>query len=289
MPLRPDREFSPRGTEGRTNVSDSFERATLGRTGISTYRLGLSASYRPGADAVRWALDHGIDFFFAYGWDRQMVRGLRDALRSDRQRCVLAAGAYNLLLGHFDLRRTLHRRLRQFHTDYIDVFLFLGVMRPKQCPDEVLEQLQRFREEGLVRAIGISGHDRRFAAELIRRGAVDVAMVRYNAAHRGAETEVFPHLTRHGSGLVGYTATCWTRLLRRPRGWNRGWPVPSAADCYRFVLSNPHVDVCLTAPRSLAQLKENVAALSLGPVGGDEMAFMRAFGDEVHSRRRWFM
>jgi aryl-alcohol dehydrogenase-like predicted oxidoreductase len=52
--------------------------------------------------------------------------------------------------------------------------------------------------------------------------------------------------------------------------------------CYRFVLSNPHVHVCLTAPTNLHQLEENLAALRQGPLGEDEMRSMRAFGDVVH-------
>jgi hypothetical protein len=41
-----------------------FRRSVLGRTGIEVCRLGLSATYRPGPNTVRKALDYGINFFF---------------------------------------------------------------------------------------------------------------------------------------------------------------------------------------------------------------------------------
>ena len=44
--------------------------SVLGRTGMPVFRLGLSASYRPGVETVHRALDEGINFFFAYGFDR---------------------------------------------------------------------------------------------------------------------------------------------------------------------------------------------------------------------------
>jgi len=59
--------------------------------------------------------------------------------------------------------------------------------------------------------------------------------------------------------------------------------------CYRFVLSNPAIDVCLTAPSNLRQLRENIEAVRRGPLAEDDMQFMRNFGDAVHQARKWFM
>jgi len=46
------------------------------------------------------------------------------------------------------------------------------------------------------------------------------------------------------------------------------------------------VDVCLTAPMNLKQLKENLAAVKEGPLTEDDMDFMRTFGDVVHGSTR---
>ena len=54
-------------------------------------------------------------------------------------------------------------------------------------------------------------------------------MVRYNAAHPGAEQDIFPHVDRQSTALISYTATRWRKLLKRPRGWTGD--VPTAADC----------------------------------------------------------
>ncbi|MGD2134878.1 MAG: aldo/keto reductase [Gemmatimonadales bacterium] len=266
-----------------------FLHTTLGSTGMAVHRLGVSASYWPGRATLYRAFDEGVNFCFAFGLDWQMVRALRDAFRAGRDRFVLATGAYNLLVGHPNLRRTLEKRLRQFRTDHIDVFLFLGVTKPRHFSEHVRAELARFREEGTVRAIGLSTHHRRFAGALLRQGAIDVAMIRYNAAHRGAETEIFPETRHHGPGVVSYTATRWRYLLRRPRGWPKEARIPTPGECYRFVLSNPHVHVCLTAPSNLRQFDENLTAVRAGPLSQNDLTFMRAFGDAVHRSKRWFM
>ncbi|MFN0166571.1 MAG: aldo/keto reductase [Bryobacteraceae bacterium] len=264
-----------------------FSHATLGRLPNRVLRLGMSASYRPGETAVRRAIDLGVGCFFLYGFDSQMVRALRDLPSSGRERLVIATGAYNLIWTRQNFRRTLEKRLRQLRTDYLDVFLYLGVMKPGDLDERALDELSSIRQDPRVRAVGMSCHDRRFAAEMSRRGALDTLMIRYNAAHRGAETEIFPSIDGQRTGVISYTATRWTALLRKSPNW--AGPVPDAGLCYRFALSHPSVDVCLTAPRSERELEDNVRALERGPLNEDELRFMREFGDAVHARQKWFM
>jgi len=266
-----------------------FLQGTLGRTGLRVHRLGLAASYRPGERTVERALDEGMNYCFCFGLDGQMIRVLRRLPPGRREQVVIGTGAYNYIWWAQDLFKTLERRLRQLRTDRIDVFHFLGVMKPKEMTPKVLDQLARLREDPRVGAVSISCHDRKYAGQLAAAGTLDCLMIRYNAAHRGAETEVFPYLAEHGVGLVSYTATRWTYLTRRSRHWPKNRPAPTAGQAYRFVLTNPHVDVCLTAPRSEKELLENLAAARMGPLSEDEMTFMREYGDVVHEHAGWFM
>ena len=270
-------------------MSQNFTHTLLGNTGMQVHRLGFSASYRPGKKAICKALDEGLNYFFLYGLDTQMISVLRDTLRRKREGYIVATGPYNLLWGHTNLRRTLEKRLRQLRTDYIDVFLFLGVTKEKHFTQKIRDELYGLREQGKVRAVGISTHNRKFAGKLADEGALDVIMMRYNAAHRGAEQDIFPYLKKHNPGIVGYTATRWRYLIKRPRNWPKDAPIPTAGMSYRFVLSNPHVHVCMTAPSNFKQFEENLEAVNQGPLSEEEMEFMRKFGDVVHQRKRWFM
>jgi aryl-alcohol dehydrogenase-like predicted oxidoreductase len=270
-------------------MADGLEHTVLGSTGMKVSRLGLSASYRPGVKTIYTAVDEGVNFFFGFGIDTQLIKALRDIFKGNRERMVLATGAYNLIIGYPNLRRTLEKRLRQFGTEYVDTFMFLGVMKEKEFPPKVLEEMVRFKEEGKVRSIGISCHNRPLLGKLAADGVLDVLMLRYNAAHRGAEKDVFPYLEKHDPGVVSYTATRWTEMMRRPKNWPKGGSVPDAGMAYRFVLSNPHVDVCLTAPANEKQIRENIAAVRRGPLNDEEMTFVKQFGDAVHATRKWFM
>jgi len=227
-----------------------------------------------------------MNYIFLYRWHRRTVRVLREVLPGNREQYLVATGVANL--GKWVVRRALENYLRDLRTDYIDVFHLFWVRAGGLTP-KTLELLQRSKEEGKIRNIAISTHARKYAAELVRQGKLDLLMMRYNAAHRGAEEEIFPSLPFSQPGIVSYTATRWGKLLKRPRRWPAGDRTPTAGDCYRFVLSNPNVHVCLTAPRNARELRENLAAVAQGPLSAEDMEFMRRFGDAVHEQYSFFL
>jgi aryl-alcohol dehydrogenase-like predicted oxidoreductase len=142
------------------------------------------------------------------------------------------------------------------------------------------------KEKALIRFIGLSSHNRKLLGELAKTGEFDVMHLRYNAAHRGAETEIFPFLGgERRPGTVSFTATRWGKLLD-PKKMPPGEKPPTAADCYRFVLSHPAVDVCISGAKTLEQMRANLAGLEAGPMSETELTRMRRIGDHVHGSKR---
>jgi aryl-alcohol dehydrogenase-like predicted oxidoreductase len=242
----------------------------------TVFRLGLSFSFGLDEAGAREALERMQYVFLA---TRMPVAPVREALARDRERYVVAGGP---VLGYLagSVRKAVEKQLRRFRTDYLDVLqlYWLGTMSAFTGP--VQEEMARLREEGKVRALGVSIHDRPRAGRLAEDSILDLLMIRYNAAHPGAEREIFPHLARRRPAVVAYTATSWRKLLRAPRGWTARVPTPG--DCYRFCLTSPHVDVVLCGPRNAAELREDLAALDRGPLDAAELEWMRSFGKVVH-------
>jgi len=242
------------------------------------FRLGLSGSFGLDEAGCREALGR-VQYVFWSPRMKALTYALRDALARDRNRYVISAGP---LLGYFPgaVRRAAEGALRTLGVGQLDVFQLYWLGKVSAFTGAVREEMAKLREEGKVRALGVSIHDRPRAGKLAEDSILDFLMIRYNAAHPGAEQEIFPHLARRRPAVVAYTATAWRKLLRAPRGW--AGKVPTAGDCYRFCLSVPHVDVVLTGPRSVTELRENLAALENGPLSPREMEEMRAFGRAVH-------
>jgi aryl-alcohol dehydrogenase-like predicted oxidoreductase len=155
----------------------------------------------------------------------------------------------------------------------------------------IIDSCLKLKQEGKIRFIGVSGHNRRFHGELLGRAdsPFDLQMFRYNAAHRGAEQDILPFVPAvYVPGLLAYTATRWGALLREKKMPLGERPL-SASDCYRFVLSNPAMDICMTGPANADQLAEAVQTLDLGPLSPAEMDRVRRIGDHVHGKSRLFI
>lgn len=258
-----------------------METRVLGRTGLAAGRLGMAASYGVPTAAVERAFERGVNYLYWGSFRRGPFSQALRNLKPQRDRMVLVLQSYSRVAGL--MGPSVEMALRKLGFDRADVLL-LGLWNHKP-PRRILDASRKLRERGLIRHIAVSTHQRPLVSELAADPDVGIVHVRYNAVHKGAEREVFPLLDGNGNrpGLVAYTATSWGQLLK-PRRIPPGERVPAATDCYRFVLSNPSVDVCLTGPANEAQANEALRAIDLGPMSEDELEWMRRVGDFIHKR-----
>jgi len=267
-----------------TAVAESFERLVrLPHTDLLVGRIGLGSSFGVGPEGLELAFDHGINYFY-WGSIRRsgFAEGVRRLARRDREKVVVAVQSYARWPAAL-MRGSVELALRRLALDYADV-LVLGWwnQRPSQW---ILDAALDLKEKGRVRHLLMSGHRRSFFPEMAEEDLFDLFMVRYNAAHRGAESDVFPKLPagERRPAVCAYTATRWGSLLDRKRV-PAGEPVPTASHCYRFCLSHPEVDMVLSGPGSTEQVHETVLALEKGPLDPDELAWMQRVGDHVYGR-----
>jgi predicted aldo/keto reductase-like oxidoreductase len=163
----------------------------------------------------------------------------------------------------------LRQILRELATDSIDVLTFYYVEEPEEWqqiigPGGALEFCRAAQRDGQVRMIGLTSHQRSLAAEAAQSGLLDMLMIRYNAAHRGAEKEVFPVTEARDLPVVVYTCLRWGALLQPTTDDPPGFVVPRAPVWYRFALQTPSVSVALMAPDNRRQLEENLTLLESG-------------------------
>ena len=259
---------------------DFTENRTLGKTGLQVGRLGVAAGYGAPAEAFELAFERGCN----YSYWASRKDGMRQAISKlcaagKRDELVIAVQSYTR--SAWWLERSFNKALAELGIQQADVFLLGWHNGPPSA--RILAKAAELREKGLFRFLGLTGHNRGLFPRLAAEGLLDLFHVRYNAAHRGAEAETFPKLPSGEArpGVVTYTATRWGKLLD-PRRMPPGEAPLSATDCYRFALSNPAVDVCLTGPRTVEQMRQALAALDAGPLNEDELARARRIGDHVH-------
>lgn len=259
-------------------MQTSFDRAVLGRTGIEVGRIGISASYGVPAASVEEAFEKGVNYLY---WGSARTGKFGQALRNlkpHRDRIVLVLQSYSRVGGL--VAWSIERGLRKIGYDRADVLL-LGMWN-KPVPRRIVDAAKEAQRRGLVRWLAVSTHKR---TQVAAHGAeFDIVHFRYNAVHVGAERDIFPKVTDGWPGLVSFTATSWGQLLRSkriPQGERR----PTAIDAYRFVLTRPEVDVCLTGPSNGEQATEALRVLERGPMSPDELAWMRRVGAAIYGKK----
>lgn len=268
---------------GRDGTATDFKRATLGRTGRSVHRLGVSASYGVGGRDVEAAVEeHGLNYLY---WGSMRTKTFGQAVkalcaRGLRDQLFIVIQSYSRMASL--VRPSLCRGLKKLGIEQADLLL-LGWWNKPVSP-RILRAARACQERGLTRHLGVSTHERPLVPSLAGDSPYDVIHFRYNAANRGAERDIFPHLPpeEQRAGLVSFTATRWRQLLQRPAGAPADLKIPTAGDCYRFVLSHPEVGVCMTGPADGEQLRAALSAVESGPLDPDELAWMHRFGDLVY-------
>lgn len=266
-------------------MSFGWDKVVLGRSGLRVGRIGIGTSSGLTPGDVEEAVDRGINYLY-WGSLRKEAFGkaIRHVAKRRRDDVVIVVQSYTRAA--FYMRRSVDSALRALDVDCCDLLL-LGMWN-ETPPRRILDAAVALRDAGRAKHIMISCHQRSTFAKYIDDPTYSAIMVRYNAAHPGAETEVFPHLAAREKGpaarpgVVAYTATRWGGLLN-PSLVPRDEPPPRGSDCYRFALTHPDVDVVLCGPKDRSELDEALAALDRGPMTPDELAWMKRVGKVVRA------
>jgi predicted aldo/keto reductase-like oxidoreductase len=268
----------------------SFLQATLpltrGGAARNVCRLGLATrgdSTLAPADVLH-ALDRGVDFLNWCG----VPDGLSAAVAGlgPRREDVVVCVQFEARTA-VEAKDELTRILDQLRTDYVDVLTFYYVEAAEEWeqirgPGGALEYCVEAQRTGRVRLLGLTSHQRPLAAGIARGGELDLLMLRYNAAHRGAEQDVFPTTQVLGMPVVVYTCLRWGALLQGTPEDPPGFVPPRPPAWYRFALQHPAATVALMAPANRAELDEDLAVLEAqGPLSPEDYESLAAHGLRV--------
>jgi aryl-alcohol dehydrogenase-like predicted oxidoreductase len=264
---------------------DFRKQTILGKTGLSVSRIGLASGYGgvPAIAVEKAFHEYGINYhFMSNPRNKIMETGLKNLASKNREKLVIAIQSYDHS-GLF-ISRSVDGALKDLGIDYADI-LILGWHNSIPW-NYTISECEKLKKSGKIRFLGMSGHNRTTFGKLAQdpNSPIDVFMTRYNAVHPGAEQDIFPYIKSDSRpGITTYTATAWRKLLK-PGNMPQGESPVSAADCYRFVLSNPSVDVCLMALSSEKEMDENLSALAKGPLSDMEMNRIRKIGEYIHGK-----
>jgi hypothetical protein len=277
----------------RKVLPKTTDRLTLNRKlSVSPFCVGIVSDPR----AIGAAFDVGINFFFVTAdmhWPlyEQTRRGLADLLARRpgiRDEIVVAVVSYvtqpEFCHAPFEEVRAAIPALKR-----IDVTVAGGSYRQDFAVRKEQYALHGYLGAG---AFGTTFHDRRMAGKAMSERLVDIGFIRYNAMHRGAEKDVFPHVRerqkRHRSLLYNFKSVDGFLPPERyvALGLSSDHWQPKATDYYRFALARPEIDGLLCAPHDLRKVEDLARALEEGPLTEEERTYIRDLADLARGKAR---
>lgn len=264
----------------RRPLSRLTDRQPLGRSGLTVSPVCLGMVPRP--ETVLAAFDAGINFFFLsvdMHWPlyEGMRRGLEALLaRGGGVRDEIVVGVVSYLEQPMFQAFQVHEVIDVVPgLERVDLIVAGGVSNPASLYSR-LEPMTFARSSNFrgLRAIGASFHDRRLAAMAATYELLDILYVRYNTAHPGARTDLFPFLPPvRTSRIFNFKSTMFkvtAEMLRSlrvspPNGW-----LPDVPDYYRFALTRPELDGILASPKTPEEVEGLAVALSKGSLLPEE-------------------
>ena len=235
-------------------------KTVLGRTGLTVTRLGTGGAYCESADGYRKAIDAGINYMdtaraYRDGEDEKVIG---TAIKGQRDRLILATKTAKR--DAKGARAELETSLQMLAVDYIDIYQ-LHHLNTKEERDQALatggalEMAQKARDEGLIRFIGVTGHDWVEIQHAVATGFFDTVLCWYNCAMQTPEETVFPAATKHDTGVVIMNASRNDRLFG-------GADAPAPEQFYRYVLSHKSVHLTIMGLRDVERFHRIAEALS---------------------------
>jgi aryl-alcohol dehydrogenase-like predicted oxidoreductase len=268
-------------------VNYDLPTTTLGRTGLTVTRLGIGGAYCKTPDGYRAALDAGVNYLdtaraYHKGEDERVVG---QAIAGRRHEIVLASKSDKR--DAQGAREELETSLRLLGTDYLDIWQIHYLNKAEERaqvlgPGGAYEAALKAREQGLIRFIGVTGHNWVEVGKAVATGLFDTVLCWYNLAMPEPEEAIFPHAVEHNVGVVIMSATRMEKLLGEE-------DTPDLEQFYRYVLGHPAVHLSIMGLRSVENFQRVARALSeRAELLPGERDSLEAYGARVRATKELF-
>ncbi len=190
----------------------------LGKTDLSVsviamgcWALAGDATWGPQEEAesiatVHAALDTGVNFFDTAegygGGDSESVLGR--ALLGRRHEAVIATKVSRANLSALEVQQACEHSLRRLQTDYIDLYQIHWPSRSVPLA-ETIEALERLRQQGKVRAVGVCNFGVQDLSAVLEIGWVETNQLPYSLLWRAIEYEIQQKCVDEGVGILCYS------------------------------------------------------------------------------------
>jgi aryl-alcohol dehydrogenase-like predicted oxidoreductase len=319
-----------------------IEKRELGNTGIEVTKIGVGLWAIGGSEwgevkdqeslnMIDSALEMGINFFDTadvYG-DGHSEELLGKAMQGRRDQFIVAtkigwrgfdgdkgASQYDTVN---KLVEGVESNLKRLQTDYVDLIqCHIDFREPNM--EVFVAGFQKLKEQGKVRAYGLSTSDYDYLQAFNADGEMDTLQIDYSILNRTPEKEIFPYAMENDLGVLvrgplamGILTGKFSKDIQFEEGdFRKRWTDNEdeyeifmndlekvdelralangrslAQLAIQFVLQHPAVTAAIPGAKRISQLSENMKAALLPPLTADELGLIDSVTPSGGGRKIW--
>lgn len=262
----------------------------LGRTGEMVTEIGLGGipvmrveDMDEAARLINHALDQGINYIDtarAYG-DSEEKFGLVMKHRRDEVFLATKTHAFDYDTAWEYLRTSL----KNLQTDYLDLWQMHDISTEERwqqiwAPNGAMKAAKEAQQQGLVRFIGLSGHNDALLLRAVESGEFDVILCVYNLGIHSTGERVIPAAQEHDVGVAIMKPLSGGLFFRREEAY------VDPMKAWYFVLMNPGISVALAGFQNQRDIDQAIeASRTFQPLSDEEIQELveraRFLGEDV--------
>lgn len=314
----------------------------LGNTGIEVTKIGVGlwaiggnewgeVKDRESLNMIDAALDMGLNFFDTadvYG-DGHSEELLGESMKGRRDQFIVATkigwqgfdGEKGV--SQYDtvdkLIEGVEGNLKRLQTDYVDLIQsHIDFQEPNM--GVFVEGFQKLKEQGKIRAYGLSTSDFDYLQAFNADGETDSLQIDYSILNRTPEKKIFPYTMENDMGVLvrgplamGILTGKFSKDIQFKEGdFRKRWieneyeyeiflndlekvdKLRALANgrslaqlAIQFVLQHPAVTVAIPGAKRISQLSENMKAALLPPLTADELQLIDSITPPAGGRKIW--
>ncbi|MDN7242650.1 aldo/keto reductase [Planococcus sp. N028] len=184
----------------------------LGTNAVGGHNLYEDLSEEDGKNLVRAALDHGVTFIdtadvYGEGRSEELVGEVLKDYKRD-QYVIATKGGSDWRNGTKDnspayLRSALEDSLKRLGLDYVDLY-YIHWPDGKTPLSEAVDELSRLKQEGKIKAIGVSNVSLEQLKEANSSLEISAVQLPYNMLNREIENDLLPYCVQSNISVVAY-------------------------------------------------------------------------------------
>lgn len=199
---------------------------------FGAWQLGDTAYWGEEAETdaeavVQTAIDAGVNLFdtaegYGAGRSEEVLGGALGARRNDVY--ITSKVSPENCVPPTRLRAACEASLKRLGTSTIDLYQVHWPCEPSRFDDAAAEMM-RLKDQGKIRAIGVSNFGPRHLDAWVRTGECDSNQLGYNLLFRAIEYDIVPACRKRGVGILAYMPVMQGILAGR---WNAIEEIPEA-------------------------------------------------------------